>query len=364
MKKYFLILFLLAFQNCLGKSSLIIIQPDTELKNINLSQVGKKSSLVKLQSGVVLAEPSHILCSKNYIYFIDQNYSQQVFQFDRKGKLLKKISFLGDQKYDINGISSVFLENEMIRMVLNGNRILKFDLELNSYETQNLAYKAGYLLRIDDEYLAFNNYLENAIQNHIYWLDSVGKNNSKPSLPIDSKMYRPIFKMEQPFNRVDGELWFSKIFDDTIYVMQEKGNFKPKYFIDFGADKIPSDFLLGIETGTQFYQKMREDKHYSNSGGVHSAGNGFAIINVFHQLYTYPMVVDLKTNTSKLVDRFVDDLNSGIKVRQILFSDEEAMVFGISGENLSLQLDNVYPETKSNLSPTYEDDYFLIVVEK
>lgn len=364
MKKYFALLFLLAFQHCREKSSLIMIQPDTELKNINLSQVGTRSSLIKLQSDVALGEPSHILCSKNYIYFIDQNYSQQVFQFDRKGELLQKISFLGDQKYDINGISSVFLENEMIRLVLNGNRILKFDLELNIYETQNLAFKAGYLLRIDDEYLAFNNYLENAIQNHIYWLDTVGKNSSKASLPIDPKMYRPNFKMEQPFNQVDGELWFSKIFNDTIYVMQETGNFEPKYFIDFGAEKIPGDFLSGIETGAQFYQKMREDKHYTNSGGVHSAGNGIAILNVFHQLYTYPMVVDLKTNTSKLVDRFVDDLNSGIKVRQILFSDEESMVFGISGENLGLQLYNLYPETKSNLSPTFEDDYFLIFVEK
>jgi len=206
MKKYFVLLFLMAFQHCQEKSNLIIIQPDTKLENINLSQIGNKSSLVKLQTDTPLGEPSHILCSKNYIYFIDQNYSQQVFQFDRKGKLLRKISFLGDQKYDINGISSVFLENEMIRMVLNGNRILKFDLELNSYETQNLAYKAGYLLRIDDEYLAFNNYLENAIQNHIYWLDTVGKNSSKPSLPIDSKMYRPIFKMEQPFNQSNGEV--------------------------------------------------------------------------------------------------------------------------------------------------------------
>jgi hypothetical protein len=122
--------------------------------------------------------------------------------------------------------------------------------------------------------------------------------------------------------------------------------------------------FFGIETGAQCYQKMREDKHYSMYGGVHAARNDKVIINVFHQLFTYPMVVNLKTNTSKLVDRFVDDLNSGIKVRQILFSDEESMVFGISGENLSLQLDNVYPETKSNLSPTYEDDYFLIVVEK
>lgn len=35
------------------------------------------------------------------------------------------------------------------------------------------------------------------------------------------------------------------------------------------------------------------------------------------------MVIDLKTQKSKLVDKFVDDLNSGIKIRNIQFSDDE-----------------------------------------
>jgi hypothetical protein len=70
MKKYFVLLFLMAFQHCQEKSNLIIIQPDTKLENINLSQIGNKSSLVKLQTDTPLGEPSHILCSKNYIYFI------------------------------------------------------------------------------------------------------------------------------------------------------------------------------------------------------------------------------------------------------------------------------------------------------
>ena len=35
------------------------------------------------------------------------------------------------------------------------------------------------------------------------------------------------------------------------------------------------------------------------------------------------MVIYLKTKNAKLVDKYADDLNSGIKIRNIQFSDDE-----------------------------------------
>lgn len=76
-----------------------------------------------------------------------------------------------------------------------------------------------------------------------------------------------------------------------------------------------------------------------------------------------PIVVDLNSSKAQIISYFRDNMTTGLKVRNKSFADQSQIVFGISGETLKEQSQNLKSEFKDSLPKDYQDYFYLLVVE-
>lgn len=328
---------------------------------LELSRIGKSSKIIRLKTSEPINNPTDILITQSNIFLFDQNHSGILRKFDSNGNLLKKVGFYGDKMIPIDGITNFFVHLDTLYIAVNGESIYSFDYDLNLNFSKKLPFKAGFILKIGENYLMYNNRLTPEIPFRIFSIDS--NEILKTSISENKSNYNPYFKAYSPFASQKGRTFTSFPFNDTIYIDFNEFNFVPFAKLNFGNRKFPDDFFEKVENGRQFYEKLSSSDAISLHEGMHFAKGDLLIATVLHSLYNYPIVVDLNSSKAQIISYFRDDMTTGLKVRNKSFADQTQIVFGISGETLKEQIENLKSEFKNSLPKDYQDYYYLLVVE-
>lgn len=261
----------------------------------------------------------------------------------------------------LDGITNFFVDKDSLFLTINGESIYTFDNNLHPVFLKKLPNKAGFIQKVGKEYLMYNNHLSPEIPFQIFYLDSIG--NVSNSIPKTSKNFIPYFKAYSPFAFQMGKTLTSFPFNDTLYLAHDNFSFTPFSKLNFGKRKIPDDFFANVENGHQFYEKLSNSDAFSLHEGLYFGKEDQLIATVFHSLHYYPLVIDLNSSETQMISYFVDDMTTGLKVRNKSFADQNKIVFGVSGETILDQFDTLNKEFKNSLPLDYEDFFYLLIIE-
>ncbi|PSL05698.1 hypothetical protein CLV48_103213 [Cecembia rubra] len=337
------------------------INVSESFQEMNLSKIGKSSKIIRLKTLQPIHTPTDILVTQSNIYLFDQNHSGILIQFDHDGNLLNKVGFYGDQIISLNGITNYFTEKDSLFVLINGESIYTFDHNLKPFFLKKLSNRAGFIQKIGEKYMMYNNNLSPEIPFQVFTLNSKGIQSK--SIPKAPKTFNPYFKAYSPFASQEGKTLTSFPFNDTLYLASEDFTFKPFSKVNFGKRKIPDDFFVNVENGYQFYEKLSNSDTYSLHEGLYFGKEDQLIATVFHALHYYPLVIELNSSKAQMISCFSDDMTTGLKVRNKSFADQNQIVFGVSGETIHEQFDSLNKEFRKSLPSDYQNYFYLLIIE-
>jgi hypothetical protein len=357
----YLISYSLFFSCNTPQNKITVINVSENFQEMNLSEIGKSSKIIRLKTSQPIHTPTDILVTQSSIYLFDQNHSGNLWQFDLNGDLLNKKGFYGDQMIPLNGITNYFVHRDSLFLAINGESIFAFDDNLNPFFLKKLPNRAGFIQKIGEKYLMYNNNLSPEVPFQIFFLGSNGTISN--SIPIAPKTFNPYFKAYSPFAIQKGKTLTSFPFNDTLYLATEDFTFKPFSKVNFGKRKIPEDFFTNVENGYQFYEKLSNSDTYSLHEGLYFGKENQLIATFFHALHYYPLVINLNSSKAQMISFFLDDMNTGLKVRNKSFADQNQIVFGVSGETIHEQFDSLNKEFRNSLPSDYQNYFYLLIIE-
>ncbi|RZS94771.1 hypothetical protein BC751_0280 [Cecembia calidifontis] len=357
----YLISYSLFFSCNTPQNKITVINVSENFQEMNFSKIGKSSKIIRLKTSQPIHTPTDILVTQSNIYLFDQNHSGNLWQFDLNGDLLNKKGFYGDQMIPLNGITNYFVHRDSLFLAINGESIFAFDDNLNPFFLKKLPNRAGFIQKIGEKYLMYNNNLSPEVPFQIFFLGSNGTISN--SIPVVPKNFNPYFKAYSPFAIQKGKTLTSFPFNDTLYLASEDFTFKPFSKVNFGKRKIPDDFFANVENGYQFYEKLSNSDTYSLHEGLYFGKENQLIATVFHALHYYPLVIDLNSSKAQMISFFLDDMNTGLKVRNKSFADQNQIVFGVSGETIHEQFDSLNKEFRNSLPSDYQNYFYLLIIE-
>ncbi|MFV0266548.1 MAG: 6-bladed beta-propeller [Draconibacterium sp.] len=195
------------------------------------------------QSDCVIGEVDKILYHNNRYYILDKlqfsvivfdDAGNFIFRFCQKGPGPKEYTFMND-----------FTIFEDRLCILDSNAILVYTLSGEYLKKVRLDFTATRLENIDDKYFAFfrhsNTERAKKLNFDLIVTDDNG-NVQKRYFPYSDIDDKNNITTKQSFYVNNDEVSYIQRFNDTIYTFQNS-SIAPKYVIDFGKYKIPSNPL-------------------------------------------------------------------------------------------------------------------------
>lgn len=257
----------------------------SQAKNITTSDLCTKMSkisYIQLDSKELIGEISKMIVTDDKIYIMDSFVAQQVFVFDKKGKLLFCIDQKGHGPGDFISIWDIqvdTLKNEILVNDALGLAHIYYSTTDGSFIRKERAIQNCYVAKM-------NNYYFNVLS---FGQDFNGNEPDNWQLLVsdkDSVIYKgvklkPIQKNNYITNSMvfdsQKQLLFTPVYSDTIYQIESESSIYPKYVIK--QEKSIWDKCDNQMEDAEISRLIKEENYTKFSGSFMSSDN-FALFSI------------------------------------------------------------------------------------
>ncbi len=245
--------------------------------------------LETIDSVNLIGSVSKVVCYENKIYVLDRKVTKALYIFNMDGTYLDKISRIGDGPGEFKMPHNFIIleEDKLIALYCRqNNKLLYYTLNGQHLydERVELSFKSFFFK--DNHRLFFTHSVYN-------YMDGFGKilfdyivldESNKPIVKqyyngVDVGVSKPVMTHNHYFTEIDGDIYLSWIFNDTIYQIDDNFKAKPYLFLDFGISSIPVELF---EQGDQMaiFQSAVIEGQYGCKSGPFLATNDLRIVSI------------------------------------------------------------------------------------
>lgn len=381
MKKLIFILSLGLLFSCTGKqkenaqSNLAVIPVSTENSiPLELSGLSKGVSYVKLatEDACLIGEINKLLYVDDYIVVCSDHNT--IFFFNKNGTFSHKIYHQGKGPGEYLSISDFEIDRkDHVITLLDASKqqLLQYDWDGTFIKKSDLScWAVGFQQLNDSMYVLYSgNQLseENKYKLTVYNLSSCNVSAHFYPISKEKSSYLHIFT-DNNFSRCGDEVLLCEIFNDTIYSVSAS-KYTPRYYIDFGKQKIPSSFYeAGYADIMDFQTKLHEHDYYYGMSSLANFQTGFITSCFIHKseyFIYYNKVTEIAVAFNQLTDKaflgstLVDVTKCGVR----FFSDGAYLLMLADNELYANELDS-HSVLKKQLGVVKIDDNPIILLYK
>jgi hypothetical protein len=345
MKKYLHILYLILIISSCSDNQ----KGDLNVKNIiqdlprgdselNLSEFYKFNKAVRLQSNnsSLIDFVNKVMINDEWIFIKGGN---SLYKFDRNGNFYGKISKgKGGPDEFVNLTDALLIPDQARIWIYDSNQrsIFQYNYDLEMEIDYPLNYPLFGIEKVENGLLGTSGYLnvtDNFSSLFLFGGDNLvsGFKFLKSDLSFNSEKskYLHIYRHDF-FSRAGQGYNFVNSFNDTIYFIDKTMEVVPKYFIDFGSNKVLEEDLIekGYTSIVDVFQFINLSEKSFNVGNV--VESEFTLLyRFFNKGQAYLSVYDKKNDVLKSGKRISFDY---LGVQIVLDLDEE-ISFGTTGNN-------------------------------
>lgn len=361
-------------------------------REINLSEIASDVDIIQLENipEAMLGNVENIEFTKDYIFV--KFWQHPILQFSREGKFIRDIGKKGKgpgeygtcmkMSIDEKGERVYVHTGELGMMVFNfeGEHIKTFTYPgierycFNAWarDTLLMSYFEPFM---GNEPYVFVEHNEKGdtlqtIANHIFWEYDADYFNLSP------------FEEQNFSYHFENKLHMKGFYNDTVYSYNKSNKIVPKFFIDLGKHKLPSEFIYE----RKWKRPLPENLYWT---GVHETSKYILIPYGYHYNVNKPelekeekgcVLYNKKTKEGVAIEEtkqggFIDDITGGPDFRPIVTNDNTAVML-VTALDMKLYLDSdkfknqmvKFPEQKKKLiqlnkTLKEDDNHFLVVVK-
>lgn len=363
MKQLSYIAFIFSLVACnqpINEENLVAITPENLDSPLSISSISNRMEFLEVKSERPIAGNPQILIGETFYYIFDQDYSTSIYQIDKnKGTILNTIKFGTDDIINSNSITSIMIKDNQIGIIQNGSNVTWFDENLIEVGNEKLLVKAKYQFPYNNDYLAFTN----SINDLIPW-DFIAYNDAikTKSLPIDENTYKFVYQSSSPFSKWKNKVVFAKYFNDTVYSYNGQ-KLNPLYIIDFGISKVPDDEFFKIKNAMDMMRFFGEKKYTYLSGSIFSISDDLIMTEYIDKGNRKIGIWSESSNTFTTYISFNDDLLSNMTLYTPSAVKDKQLAFGVTGEIILENYNDLSPSFISKLSEDYATSYFIFIAD-
>lgn len=354
MNRFNLIVIVILFFSCEKSTVDFSFSPISSKSPILFSNLGQRLEIVEIESDYPISGTPLILKSERYFYLFEQGILTSLHQIDTNGEYRKRIDFGFDDKLNAEAITQVLIEQNQIGVITHGDRITWFDEDLKEVGTEELPNKAKVHFRQGTQTIAQTN----GINDDDWEIMTYGSEGSKTFLPRDKNRYHFYNQTFSPFSEWEGKVLFSQAFNDTIYVWDKTG-FKPLFHVDFGINAVTAERFSQIQGAMDMLSFFNEKKYSYMPGEVYGLDENRILFQVIEKGKQRLGLMDFQNEELTIYPGFVDNSVSGIPLFSPQFSRNGILYFGVSGERILENYDQLPNSFKHRLSDEYSESYFI-----
>ena len=248
--------------------SLQLIRADKAkiISTAELLDMVEQVDYIKLDSSEPIGEISKMVVTKDKIFILDAHIAQQIFVFDKKGKLLFRIKNKGRGPKEYISIWDMQVDTIRNEILLN-DALARSYLYFSADDGQFIRRKKGiancYVARIDSLYVNLQNNGQD-FNDEENWAILI---TDKDSVIYKGFEFKPIQEGDYIVNSFyrdnDGSLLYTPIYSDTIYQFTSPATAYAKYVIcqEKSIWKLYNEKLTALE----IRQRIKEN-NYTRSG--------------------------------------------------------------------------------------------------
>lgn len=358
--KYILKIFILTLFSCTSEKieNLIEIIPKNADISINLSELGQKLNITEIKTDIPIGGIPEVLLSEKYIYLFDQDFTQTLYQVNFNGIVLNSIQFGNDDKLNINGINNLVVKNNKVGVVSMGAKITWFDENLKEEKSEVMAVKANYHFPFQNGYVSFVNRINDEIEFDFISSDESGIKHT--AIPVNVNEYKFVYKAYSPFAKWKDQVIFTKSFNDTVFVFNEKKGLMPLIKVDFGNNTVPNDQLLKIQNAFDMMNFLNSKSFSYLSGETYNIDDNRFIVGVATRGENKFGLLKVKENSLITYPSIKDNFKTGMELYHISATNSGKIVFGVNGEYVNSRASESF---KNSLNEGYENSFFLLILE-
>lgn len=299
--------------------------PDGDLfKELPNSSIIDSTWHVKLETTEqsLFGEISKIMIYDGSIFILDAKNTKSLLEFDLSGKFIRKYGAKGKGPHEYIRPKSFAIDEKENRILLfddKNSKILFFNRDGSFFKAVRLNfYTREICMQNEGEILLNNRKAPNAgrvpdvCKHYLTRIDFNGKIRSK-ALPYDESIINFRYHANQDFFKSQKEVLFHPPLNDTIYSISKNEIF-PKYRLNFGNKKLPSDFDRNISYEDFKEKYVGEKLPYAFFVGEYMETNDKLIFKLNHQGFKITCIYSTVTKKLKFGGLLHDDLKDDLGV--------------------------------------------------
>ena len=304
---------------------------------LNLSEYYKFNEVVRLQSNdsSLVDFVNKVLVNEEWIFIKGGN---SLFKFDRNGNFFGKVSKGKGGPDEFVNLTDVILLPDLNRIWVydsNQRSIFQYTYDLEMEIDYPLNYPLFGIEKIKNGLIGTSGYLDVSDNSSLFLFKgdnlATGFNFLNTSLrfnPEKSK-YLHVYRHDF-FSNADQGYNFVNSFNDTIYFVAKSMEVFPKYYIDFGSNKVLEEDLVGkgYISIVDVFQFINSSEKSFNVGNVVELET-YLMYRFFNQGQAFLSVYDKKKDVLKSGKKISFD-HLGV---QIVLDLDEEISFGTIGDN-------------------------------
>jgi len=381
MKKLIFILSLVLLFSCTGKqkenaqSNLTVIPVVTDKSiPLELSDLFKEVSYVKLatKDSCLIGEINKLLYVDDYIVVCSDHNA--ILFFNKNGTFSHKIYHQGNGPGEYLSISDFEIDRkDHVITLLDASKkqLLQYDWDGTFIKKSDLNCWAVGFQQLNDSIcvLYSGNQLseENKYKLTVYNLSSCNVSAHFYPISKEKSSYLHVFT-DNNFSRSGDEVLLCEMFNDTIYSVSAS-RYAPRYYIDFGKQKIPSSFYeAGYADIMDFQTKLHKHDYSYGMSSLANFQTGFITSCFIHKrkhFIYYNKGTQIAVAFNQLTDKaflgstLVDVTKCGVR----FFSDGANLLMLADNELYANELDS-HSVLKKQLGEVKIDDNPTILLYK
>jgi hypothetical protein len=269
-------------------------------------------SLIKLETTKesLIGNIDKLISYNNFYFILDMAQSKAVFEFDNKGKFLRKIGQKGKGPGEYLEPHDIAVDQFSGRIIIyDGRKLLFYDFEGKFIEEIKLSFSFRSFSVLSKDVLAY--YFDNSLKEkdlhklkfNLLFVNKKGKILSQ-SFDVDENIY-PTSGSRSFFYQYNQELLVSPSYSNTIYSVSTE-SIVPKFVINFDKYAIPKDFVLNAKTDNDFYRELKKS-NYAFLRDYFETPNYLAFSIVYKSMI-YSCFYSKKTGVIKFANSFVNNM--------------------------------------------------------
>jgi hypothetical protein len=323
-----------------------------------VSDIGKSLSIIEINSKYPISGTPFILKSNNYYYLFEQGIVYSLHQIEFDGKIRKTLDFGYDDKLNGLAISQIFVDGERVGVVINGDKVIWLDENLEEIETEVLPIKAKFHFKVGQQTIAHTNQIDDDERDVVIYTDTI----KSKYLPINKNLYPFYNQVFSPFSKWNGKVIFSKVFNDTVYIW-DQSDFKPLFKVDFGLAKVTIERYEQIENAMDMIAFFSEKKYSFLFGEVYGLDSDKIMFQLNEKGKLKLAIMDFDLDKLTVFPGLLDNSISGLSLFSPQFVEGGNMYFGVSGEHILENYDKLTSSFKGKLSADYSNSFFIYNLE-